>query len=376
MLPDPLFDVLRAYATLQPPKLIETREIQFNALHGCLLDHILLSPHFQEYPPSKQYQAAFWKWAIARLERLTISNNGLIFHVKDEIDERIYTYHIDLIQELSAVGTSVPSPSYVTYLWPTGVTQARAVHPGYSKATLLESRTTIESGTTGLRTWSASLILAQYLLKNPALVQDKRVLELGCGIGFLGMIVASMQLEDDVAPASLWLTDVNEAVLQRCEDNLRLRCNQSHLHPNLNLRTLDWFDAMDAESGSIQAFFAEARPDVILGADVVYDPSIIPPLVRVLVLALAHRGDGKKPVAYIALTQRNEITLANFLRHAGKYSMQSVTALADVLFIEESLVVKTIATEPVDQNIFTGSTELGQASSMQAVKIFQIHFKA
>ena len=43
----------------------------------------------------------------------------------------------------------------------------RPVHPGYASATLLESRTTIEAGTTGLRTWSASLVLAEYLITNP-----------------------------------------------------------------------------------------------------------------------------------------------------------------------------------------------------------------
>lgn len=43
----------------------------------------------------------------------------------------------------------------------------RPVYPGYASATLLESRTTIEAGTTGLRTWSASLVLAEYLITNP-----------------------------------------------------------------------------------------------------------------------------------------------------------------------------------------------------------------
>ena len=41
------------------------------------------------------------------------------------------------------------------------------MYPGYASATLLESRTTIEAGTTGLRTWSASLVLGQYLLAHP-----------------------------------------------------------------------------------------------------------------------------------------------------------------------------------------------------------------
>jgi len=39
----------------------------------------------------------------------------------------------------------------------------------YEKITLLESRTTIESGTTGLRTWLASFVLAQYLNSHPGM---------------------------------------------------------------------------------------------------------------------------------------------------------------------------------------------------------------
>ncbi|KAI0640005.1 hypothetical protein C8Q77DRAFT_1084036 [Trametes polyzona] len=260
----PLFDVLRAYATLQAPKSIAKKDAPFETLHSFLLDRILLNPHFDQFSPAKQYAVSFWKWAISWLEELASG--------EDEIDERIYTHHIGLIQELSSqsLGTSAPSASYLTYLWPTTNPPDRPVFPGCASATLLESRTTIESGTTGLRTWSASLVLAQYLLSRPELVQGKNVLELGCGVGFLGIVTASIQLESESGPGSLWLTDVHEPVLQRCQENLQLPCNQSHAHPNMHLRTLDWQDATDAERRSaVEALFKEADLDIILGADVV-----------------------------------------------------------------------------------------------------------
>lgn len=37
------------------------------------------------------------------------------------------------------------------------------------RVTLLESRTTIEAGTTGMRTWRASLLLGEWLLHNPGI---------------------------------------------------------------------------------------------------------------------------------------------------------------------------------------------------------------
>ncbi|KAI9057779.1 hypothetical protein FKP32DRAFT_1583224 [Trametes sanguinea] len=368
MLPEPLFDVLRAYAALLPPRSFELADVAFGTLQGFLLSHILLNPHFRDFPPSKQYQLSFWKWAIDRLEQSAhdISRGLLQRELYDEVDERIYTHHVGLIQDLSSyvlywqyrqsLGTSVPSPSYVTYLWASVNPPVEPVYPGYASATLLESRTTIESGTTGLRTWSASLLLAQHLLAHPGLIQGRRVLELGCGAGFLAVVAASVQLEHSMAAGSLWLTDVNEHVLSRCEHNLRLRCNQSCHHPNLNFRPLDWFDALSNDRrSSVQGLLEDARPDVILGADVVYDPSIIPPLVNVLALALTPREDGAKHEAYIALTQRNEDTLANFLHEA-----------------EQLLSVEMISTELVADNLFTSSTELGQAASSQTVRIFRM----
>ncbi|KAI0778766.1 putative methyltransferase-domain-containing protein [Trametes elegans] len=356
MLPNTLFYVLRGYATLQAPKTIEKADVLFFALHGFLLDHILVNRHFQAYPPSKQYQVSFWKWAIEWLEQAASDEAR-----RDEIDERIYTYHIDLIQELSSqsLGTFAPSASYVTYLWPVDNPPERPVYPGYANATLLESRTTIESGTTGLRTWSASLILAQYLLQHTALVQERRVLELGCGVGFLGIVAASIQLDDPDASSSLWLTDVHEPVLERCEENTKLRCNRSRDHPDIQLRSLDWFDADDTERRpAVDALFNEARPDIILGADVVYDPSIIPPLVQILAVALTVRKAGTTPEAIIALTRRNEDTLADFVRQA-----------------EQRLQVETICTELAARNIFTNSAELGQPAHAQRVTIFRLQSK-
>lgn len=70
---------------------------------------------------------------------------------------------------------SPPSESYVTHYWrPQNLSgQSCGDSPKlvdltqYQTATLFESRRIIESGTTGLRTWRASFILAQYLIRHP-----------------------------------------------------------------------------------------------------------------------------------------------------------------------------------------------------------------
>lgn len=122
----------------------------------------------------------------------------------------------------------------MTYMWKCGAQ--------FEHITLKESRTTIESGTTGLKTWLASLVLAQYLLSHPGsifnasastivehdleLVTSRSVLELGSGIGFLGIVTAFLQTQTPSTSSKIFLTDVNTEVLARCSENLTLPCSK------------------------------------------------------------------------------------------------------------------------------------------------------
>lgn len=71
-------------------------------------------------------------------------------------------------------------------------------------------------GTTGLRTWQASVRLANHLLAQPELVQGKRVLELGSGAGMLSVLISKVQQDD----GSLNATDYDQAVLERLKANI------------------------------------------------------------------------------------------------------------------------------------------------------------
>jgi hypothetical protein len=63
-----------------------------------------------------------------------------------------------------ALVPNIPPPSYMTYFLPLALGDDATAQ---LRLTLHESRTTIEGGTTGLRTWPASLVLADFLLANP-----------------------------------------------------------------------------------------------------------------------------------------------------------------------------------------------------------------
>ncbi|KAI0684765.1 putative methyltransferase-domain-containing protein [Cytidiella melzeri] len=301
-LPESLYEILRGYAVLCPPRHLRfPADLAFAQVHDFFLSRLLLNPHFIEYPPSSEYQRVFWKWAVSNLEKMPQFDD-------DGIDERLYEHSISLLQP-QTLGTRPPAPSFFTYIWHSDT--------GYEFGTLMESRTTIECGTTGMKTWRASLLLAQYLIRHPQLVRGKSVLELGCGVGFLGLVLATLQ-QPTVHRGRIMLTDVHPHVLRRCESNLVLPCSTSSQHPLIHTEELDWADALrDSRLPMIHRVLQKASAELIIGADVVFDPSIIPALVGTLKMALA--GDATKS-ALIALTVRNESTIAEFLRTASEYA--------------------------------------------------------
>ncbi|KAJ3556707.1 hypothetical protein NM688_g1877 [Phlebia brevispora] len=354
-----LVNVLRGYAALAPTRSLSfPAELTFEVVHSFLLNDILLNPLFTTYPPSPQYQVVFWKWALNNLEKLIDSEVymfppkvrwWLIMPKDHEIDTQLYEHYVSLIPTTSpqTVGVKPPIPSYVTYFWES--------NSGFKTATLLESRTTIETGTTGLKTWLASLVLAQFLITNPELVRSTRVLELGCGVGLLGMIIANLQLSPEYSGGHLYLSDVNAEVLDRCKNNLNLPCNRSSAHPALTCTSLDWTDSLDeGQVTALRSSLQAIMPDMIVGADVVYDPTIIDPLLRSI-----HLGLQCKPtaMALIALTVRNEDTMAKF------------TCMA-----EQCLLVHEIRPELADTQDFWGPGHYDSSCS-QTVKIFCMKVK-
>ncbi|KAG5220959.1 Protein-lysine N-methyltransferase EFM [Salix suchowensis] len=270
-----LFALKRAYAALRPPAQIKFPSyLRFSTIHEFLLRSILLDPHLQRHPPSRQYQTVFWKWAIARLESF------------DELKQNEARFVVDILVDQVAMivvsdphtGPHPPSQSFLTHYWRTNhgeVGRCEAKSDGidtsqYRLVTVMESRTTIERGTTGLRTWLASFVLAHYLTLNPDLVIGKCVLELGSGTGFLGIVIAAIQ---GSSPGTLWLTDVKESVLNRCHENVQLQCNLSSSKTNIQYVPLDWFDAIDSSRRTrVEELFENSiQPDIILGADLVRD---------------------------------------------------------------------------------------------------------
>lgn len=147
----------------------------------------------------------------------------------------------------------------------------------------------------GLTMWPAGLLLAEWAAaRGPALLDGRRVLELGSGVGLTAAVVARA-----ARPASLVATDYDDETLRLCRANLELAAGGGEA---CRVAELDW-------TRPSAAVFEDASADVVLAADCVYDPNMVPAFVATLAAALRAREGA---VAYVASRRRNPETFALF----------------------------------------------------------------
>jgi len=146
----------------------------------------------------------------------------------------------------------------------------------------------VSYGTTGLRTWEASLLATEWLLQGD--VQRKSVLELGAGTGLAGILAAKRG-------AYVTATDGSDTVVTKLRENY---------HRNgvwAETRVLRWGE---------QDEILERKWDLVIGADVTYDKDVCLDLAKTYGFALRNGG-----VGIVAATVRNEDTLEAFVRECG-----------------------------------------------------------
>lgn len=172
---------------------------------------------------------------------------------------------------------------------------------------ILENRSLIAAGgTTGLRTWEAALHLGQFLCVNDHLVAGKRVLELGAGTGYLSILCAK-----SLDVAHVIASDGSDEVVDNLADNFTLNgvdWDSSVTHATrISPKLLRWGHALVGTEEP--EWIGGQKLDLIIGADITYDQSVIPSLVATLRELLDLYRDAE---VIIAATQRNIETLVAF----------------------------------------------------------------
>ena len=129
---------------------------------------------------------------------------------------------------------------------------------------------------TGLTLWTSSQVLSGYLIDNSNLVKDKRVLELGAGMGLCGIVAHYL------GSAHVCATDGDVKVMENLRYNMKLNGLKGHSTPDcavldseareISCHQLIWDnDLQNFES-------THGKFSVIMGTDVFYASESIEPL--------------------------------------------------------------------------------------------------
>ncbi|CAJ1075598.1 protein-lysine N-methyltransferase EEF2KMT [Xyrichtys novacula] len=221
------------------------KDLEKNTSSDLILDILkqtCLHPLCQKFPPSTRFRRLFLSELIKRQEAAGC----------DPLDE--------LYDALSkVVGTEETTECYKSYIL-----------PGGDAVSLLENVAFISEGTTGLVTWEAALYLAEWALDHQHVFTGRTVLELGSGVGLTGITICR-----SCSPSRFIFSDCHPSVLQKLRKNVELNGLMEQTAPVVSVEELDWMAVTEEE-------IKQLRADVVIAADVVYDPDVVEALVKLL----------------------------------------------------------------------------------------------
>ncbi|GAB4855513.1 hypothetical protein Ancab_024132 [Ancistrocladus abbreviatus] len=258
--------------------------------------HLVLAFHARETPDclislarncgggsiSEDVQRFIWEHCISRagershapylknfLKKVIKEVESTGVDVLDEFYEQ-YAYYMSSVKD----GTPVKGNSwifkYISFLFddvPNYSGPIRLVCPLRCSLDML-------GGDTGCALWPSSLFLSEFILSFPGIFMNKSCFEVGAGVGLLGICL------EHVKASKVTLSDGDLSSLANLKFNLEI--NQIKGTDVVECFHLPW---EYANEGELQEFM----PDIVLGADVIYNPSCLPHLVRVLSILLDQR---------------------------------------------------------------------------------------
>ncbi|XP_051244604.1 protein-lysine N-methyltransferase EEF2KMT isoform X2 [Dicentrarchus labrax] len=231
----------------------------------------------RKFPPSVRFRRLF----LSELIRREAADC-------DPLDE-LY----DALAEV--VGAEDTTECYKSYL----LVLVSVLQPSGDAVSLLENVALISEGTTGLVTWEAALYLAEWALDHRQVFSGRTVLELGSGVGLSGITICR-----SCSPRRFVFSDCHPRVLQTLRSNVELN---GLTPPSVGVEEVDWTAASEEQLERIGA-------DVVIAADVVYDPDVAGSLVKLLSRILRCSS----PEVFVCSTVRNQETYGGFKQQLDK----------------------------------------------------------
>lgn len=294
----PVADVLAALTFLPPPQ-DWTSDAAQHELHATLL----CDPVHDVFPLAPWYRASFIRRLSTMLEEaIAQSHDGDLEIIEPILRE---------LNELLGRATPTADPGelatcFVTFECPVGV----PVHGGPDarpRTQALATRIAPKENAVGLKLWEACYVLADALLAHPDLCQGKHVVELGAGVGLLGLVAGYC-----LGACRVTMTDVDAQVLQFLRANVEANAAAAAAGavPVVEVAALDWSAQGEYEALLAPTTDTKDNGRVILAADCIYDRTVIPAFVDVLAFAL--RQPTVPTTVLVASTMRNPETYAYY----------------------------------------------------------------
>ncbi|KAM3343968.1 protein-lysine N-methyltransferase EEF2KMT isoform X1 [Capsicum galapagoense] len=231
------------------------------------------------------YLKRFLKKLIVEIE-----SNGDV--VLDELYEK-YIFCLASVKDDDLAKGNTRMLRRFSFLFPKDCSQASSCQIFRKLEVALQCSLNMLEGDTGCSIWPSSLFLSEFVLSFPEVFSSKSCLEVGSGVGLVGVCLAQANC------SKVTLTDGNLSTLSNMKLNLELNQQATdvlgHTRQTNTVQCLHlpWASATENE-------LRELMPDIILGADVIYDPLCLPHLVRVLKILLKrenlnlHLNNGSK----------------------------------------------------------------------------------
>ncbi|GAA5900481.1 uncharacterized protein JCM6883_002859 [Sporobolomyces salmoneus] len=327
--------LLKHYAALSPstaallpsPPFPSSQTLSLSSTQRWIVNNLLSLD--QDNPENGSvWKKGFWKRIVRGIEE------GFEERRAEEGEESVEDEEVEaeILERMVEYLSSSPSASNSnmterTYYW----ADLNLGRKGWKCVKTREEARMISGGTTGLRTWQACIALSNhFLVESEAIRESKRIVELGAGVGLLSLVAATLkQPQGEHERGTIVSTDVDEKVLELLDSNVKL----NKLEGRVKTMKLDWELAWKLETEQEQAAgierslkdweqsaFGSIRADLIIGADIVYDPSLtaqlaatISWLLRPDTLPVETKGLIERQ-AIIAGTIRNESTWELFLK--------------------------------------------------------------